>query len=65
MILGAITYDTDFYWKGDRYKQVIRPKGLSGRGFNVICRKKKLPFCAWVNMPSGRIVKPVMRVENN
>lgn len=61
MIIGEIPYTTQFYWKGVRYKQVIRPKGLYGKGFTVVCVEAKSPLKPWVDMPSGRTVKPVVR----
>lgn len=60
--LKDVPYDVGFYWKGGRYKQVIRPKRPKGK-FMVICRLEKEPCSKWVDMPSGRKVKPIMRAE--
>lgn len=62
MKLRDTTFDVDFYWKGDRYRQVIRPK-IMPRKCSVVCRMLSEPFGDWVNMPSGREVKPVIRLN--
>jgi hypothetical protein len=62
--LRDIEYQTQFYWKGDRYKQVIRPK-TKKKVFSVTCRRARDPMAPWVQMPSGRVVKPVVRLGDN
>lgn len=60
MKLKDVPYRYDFYWNGERYKQVLRPKFQRGK-FNVVCRLLSDPYSKWVDMPSGRQVKPVVR----
>ena len=71
MKLSEIPYEADFYWKGQRYGQVIRPKNPPSKTFIVVCRlrndERNGNFSSWVDMPSGRKVKPVIRMikDNN
>jgi len=62
MKLKDIEYEVDFYWKGNRYTQVIRPKVLP-RKCVIACRPTKDPCAEWVDMPAGREVKPVIRMQ--
>lgn len=64
--IRQIPYKTDFYWKGDRYTQVIRPKVLPDnlKPKNVICSKKYHISDGFFEMPLGRKVKPVIRIKN-
>lgn len=62
MKLKDIEYKTEFYWKGDRYKQVIRPKAISGKCV-IVCRPKNDPCGDWIDMPAGREVKPVIKFK--
>lgn len=61
MRLKDIEYDVEFYWKGNRYKQVIRPKSAK-RKFVIVCRHVKEPCSDWIDMPAGRKIKPVIRM---
>ena len=56
--LKDISYETDFFWKGIRFTQVIRPKNPKGK-FTVICRPTRTQG-KWVEMPGGRKIKPVL-----
>lgn len=60
-ILRDIPYQQKFYWKGNKYKQIIRPKKPQGK-FTIICSLDNDPFAEWVSMPGGRVIKPVKRV---
>ncbi len=60
--LRDIPYKIEFYWKGERYKQILRPKNVTGK-FTVVCVLSKKLDSDWVDMPSGRIVKPCVRID--
>jgi hypothetical protein len=60
MKLKDIKYEGDFYWKGKRYRQVIRPKVMP-RKCIIVCCITKDPCADWVDMPAGREVKPVLK----
>lgn len=60
--LKDIPYKTEFYWKGKRYKQFMRPKHPTGK-FTVICYLARSPDNEYIDMPSGRLIKPVVRVD--
>ncbi len=62
VLLKEIPYETQFYWKGKRYKQLIRPKQPKG-SFTIVCYPIKEPFAEWVTMPAGRVIKPVVKVQ--
>jgi len=61
MKISDLQYEDQFYWKGVRYKQFIRPKKPKGK-FTVLC-------CVafgegeYIDMPAGRKVKPVVRID--
>lgn len=59
--LKDISYETDFYWKGRKYKQLIRPKSPKG-SYSILCMIKGDYAGVFVEMPSGRQVKPIIRV---
>jgi len=63
MKLKDIDYQTEFYWKGKRYKQLIRPKKPKGK-FSVVCCLSPTWGEEWVRMPGGREVKPVIKPVN-
>lgn len=56
-----IPYEQQFYWKGNKYMQVIRPQKPRGP-FVIYACDVTLGFEMCVKMPSGRKVKPVVRV---
>jgi len=62
--LEDIPYETEFYWEGERYRQFLRPKHPKGK-FTVICYLAKSMDSERVDMPSGRLIKPVVRVVWN
>lgn len=62
VLLKEIPYEMQFYWKGKRYKQIIRPKNPKGK-FVVVCYPVKEPCSDYINMPAGRIIKPVITVN--
>jgi len=57
--LKQVSFEDDFFWKGVRYTQVIRPKTTKGK-FIIVCRPTREPCGKWVDMPAGRKVKPVI-----
>jgi len=59
--LGKIPFSQRFYWKGNKYRQLLRPKHPINKSFVIICCPDKGQG-AWVDMPSGRRVKPVIRI---
>jgi hypothetical protein len=61
--LKELDYKTEFYWKGERYTQVVRPKFPRGK-FNIVCRPS-FGQGEWIDMPGGREVKPVFRIGNS
>lgn len=63
MKLRDIPYSCEFYWKGERYTQVIRPRVTKGK-FTVVCRLSKTFDGDWVDMPGGREIKPVIRGDS-
>lgn len=65
MPIRKITFQTDFYWKGDRYRQFIRMRSLPNlpKPKTVTCYKL-YEHDGYIEMPLGRKVKPVIRIEN-
>lgn len=63
MQIKDLAYETDFIWKGKRYTQFIRPKQPKG-AFTVLCYPTREPDGDTVNMPSGRKVKPVLKIKD-
>jgi hypothetical protein len=63
MKLNALPYKYDFYWKGNRYIQVIRPKKPIHNAFKIVCRPYNDPCAKWIDFPSGRAVKPVCSIN--
>ena len=61
--LKDIPYSDCFYWKGKRYKKVIRPKNPIG-AFKIYCQLSNDPYLELILMPAGRNVKKILRVEN-
>ena len=61
MTLKQLLYETDFYWKGVRYTQVIRPKSSKGR-FVIVCRPARGQG-KWIDMPWDTEVKPVLTLQ--
>lgn len=61
VLLKEIPYEMQFYWKGRRYKQILRPKHKKG-SFKIVCYEINLPDGEWLSMPSGRVIKPVIKV---
>jgi len=63
--IRSLEFKTDFYWKGDRYRQLIRLRVLSWlpKPKSVTCYKLHEPFEDRVEMPLGRKVKPVIKYE--
>lgn len=64
MKLKDVPYEFDFYWKGKRYRQFIRPRPehQPKRAFKITCYLTG-EQSDYVDMPSGREVKPVVRIE--
>ena len=62
MKLKDVPYEYEFYWRGDRYRQFMRPKKAKG-AFKVVCYQP--PQGPYVDMPGGRDVKPIIRLETN
>ena len=63
MKLADLNYETNFYWKGDRYVQFMRPRNPP-KTFSVLCYVKNDPCGPYFDMPSGRKVKPVIEVKH-
>lgn len=63
MKLKELDYQTEFYWKGTRYRQLIRPKKPKGK-FKVTCFVSGDWGGDLIDMPSGREVKPVIKAVN-
>ena len=55
-----IPFVQNFYWKGKRYKQLIRPRKPPGK-FVIVCVESDNGNSDWFNMPSGRMVKQILR----
>ena len=63
IMLKQLSFNVDFFWKGKRYTQVIRPKKRKEKRLRtVICRPTRNPCGEWVEMPAGRKVKPVIKL---
>jgi len=65
MMLKELSFETDFFWKGKRYTQVIRSKKTKRKfkgAFSVVCRLTRDPCGEWIDMPAGRKVKPVIKL---
>jgi hypothetical protein len=58
-----IPYEQQFYWKGVRYKQIIRPKNPEGK-FHIYAYDVSSGNSEWLKMPSGRKIKPVTRCSS-
>ena len=63
--IRQLSYKTDFYWKGDRYRQLVRAKVIPGhpKPKDVFCYKLYDIFGKSVYMPLGRTVKPVIKLK--
>ncbi len=63
--IRSLEFKTDFYWKGDRYRQLIRMRNLPNlpKPRSVTCYKLHKQFEERVEMPLGRKVKPVYRLK--
>lgn len=61
MMLKHVPYEIDFFWKGTRYTQVIRPKRAKGK-FIIVCRPTRTLYGECIDMPAGRKVKPVLNL---
>jgi hypothetical protein len=59
MKLKDLDYDQLFYWSGRKWKQMVRLKIDPPRAFTICCAEH--PQGGWVDMPSGRNVKPIIR----
>jgi hypothetical protein len=62
MRLKDISYKVEFYWKGKRYRQVVRPINPKKGVFTIACRLAESLDSEWIDMPSGRKIKPVIRL---
>lgn len=62
MTLHEINFDQKFYWKGKKYKQFIRPKNPISNSYKISCYALPQGDFEW--FPSGRKVKPIVRIEN-
>lgn len=60
--IRQLSYHTDFYWKGDRYRQLVRVKFKKSKN-PVLCYKLYNPYDERVEMPLGRTVKPVIKFK--
>jgi hypothetical protein len=61
--IKELSYEQNFYWQGTQYRQVIRPKRPRGP-FKIYACDVTLSNYNAVEMPSGRKVKPVLRIFN-
>jgi len=61
MKLKDLDYNQKFYWKGKKWRQVIRLKVDPVKAFTICCAEH--PQGDWIDMPAGRIVKPVIRLD--
>ena len=59
MRLRDMSYGTDFYYKGVRYRQLIRPRNPECKNFRVICTHAKDGNSQWYSIRASREVKPV------
>lgn len=62
--IRKISFQTDFYWKGDRYKQFLRSKDKKSKS-KVMCYKLYDPYGGYFYMPLNRKVKPVYMYQHN
>lgn len=60
--LRDIPFGEKFYWKGKKWVKVIEPKHPKGKAYKLVCAQH--PQGPWVDMPSGRKVKPIIRIKN-
>lgn len=63
MKLADLPFGQLFYWKGRKWKAVISPKNPPKRAYKIVCAEH--PQGEWLDMPSGRKVKPIVRVKND
>lgn len=63
MRIRDIPYEVGFYWKGNKYRQIIRLKEMPRR-CTVVCAIVGDMDGDWVDMPSGRLVKPVITLKS-
>jgi len=61
MKISDLEYTDQFYWKGKRYKQIIRPKNPHGK-FSIYCAFA-YGESPWFKMPAGRQVKPIITAK--
>ncbi len=59
--LKDVPYKKRFWWKGGKYSKFIQPKQMPKKAFIIPC------FCYathdLIDMPSGREVKPIIRLN--
>nr|WP_136252853.1 hypothetical protein [Ningiella ruwaisensis] len=58
--IRSLNFKDRFFWKGQKYMQVLRPKKPESNKFYVVCAP--LPQGEWLDMPAGRKVKPIIRI---
>ena len=61
MILGDLPFGDLFSWKGKKWQAVVAPKSPPKSAYTIVCAQH--PQGEWLKMPSGRKVKPVIRLK--
>lgn len=59
--LKELPFETQFYWQGVRYKQLLRPKTQRGN-FSVYCYPSNDIQARSIEISSTEVVKPVVKV---
>ncbi len=62
MKLKDVPFESEFYWKGKRYRKFIqpRPEFMPKKAFKIPCYLVR-EQAYYIDMPSGREVKPMVR----
>ncbi len=62
MRLGEIAFEFDFFWKGVRYTQVIRPKYVEDL-YTIVCRQARSLETPYLYFTSDTEIKPVLKYK--
>ena len=63
MKLKDVPYETDFFYKGKKWVQFIRPKMPNRKIFHIICYLKSDPCSERVEIKSNVEVKPIVSTK--
>ena len=62
MKIKELSVSDRFTWNGKKYSVFLKLKKDPGKSYKIPCMEWPQGGC--LDMPSNRIVKPIMRIEN-